>query len=614
MIRFRYSISVLALVTLAGTVQAQEPVKPPPRDTAAVPADTTVQDTTPPTPVVADSIRPIPQFPRHDLGPAHGFSDAVWYWDRESFLREGVVTLGDLLERIPGIVTMRAGLYLQPEAVSSMGGTANRLEVFLDGYALDPLHESSFDVAKFELVHVENVRIERRLGTIRVHIETLAPKDNRAYSMVEAGVGEPDASLFRGTFLAPKVLLGPLSLGIDRVDTDGLLRAEPADQFAGWAKWSFIYRGFGLQVEYRRIDTERNPESPWVAKFLRSDLIARARAQIAPGLVAEAFGGRGNLEADTSLTRADSIPRMEEESTQWGGRLSFTSPLFWARGSYRARDAEALPESQLEGAAGVRYKVFAAAVEATRSSWRTIGTTSEHTLRAEAGPFKGFRLFGETTSSDRGVPYVLSLPDSAGVITLLPEIATSNKGYRAGASVDFRGISIGGALLKVETDSVTTFGLPFDRTPVLYQGSDVQGGEIQGRIPLPLIKGLYAQGSLTHWQSGVRGLYLPDRLYRAGIELHTSPLRSGNLEILLRLEQIHRGVMLVPNPLTGEDEPALIEMPATDLIDGYLQIRIIDVRAYLRYEDMSGQDAPDVLGRPLRGPRIFYGVKWQFFN
>jgi hypothetical protein len=581
-----------------------------------VPQDTTeVAPDTAATGVIADTVYAIPQFPRHELGAANGFSDAVWAWDREALLLEGAVTIGDLLERVPGILTLRSGSYLQPEAATSMGGIGNRLEVWVDGYALDPLLESSFDVAKFELISIESVRVERRLGNIRVHIETLAPKDSRAHSMVEAAVGQPDASLFRGFFLVPKLFFGPLSLGIDRMDTDGLLGVEPADQFSGWGKWSLIHKSLGVQVEYRRAQTERSPNSPWPSKHDRSDLIGRARVQLSSAVVAEIFGGRAKLTSDSVATAFDTIPRAEEENTQWGGRISVNTPVVWAHGSYRARSARALPESQLEGAAGLRLKGLALTAEAAQSQWRGIGSASELTLRAEVGPFAGFRVFGESTSSDRGVPYLPTIvdPDPA----MVPDssaVLTSYEGYRIGASINIRSLSVGGALLKAETGGVTTFGLPFDRTSTLYPGSDVRGGELTGRLPLPLVKGLFAQGSITQWRSGTRGLYLPERIYRAGIGLHSTPLKSGNLEILARIERIHRGLMLVPNLAAGEQEPPVIEMPGIDLVDGYLQIRIIDVRAFIRYEDMTGQDAPEVANRPLRGPRIFYGVKWQFWN
>ncbi|MGQ0813926.1 MAG: hypothetical protein ACT4O1_05620 [Gemmatimonadota bacterium] len=599
--KYLRSSLLTCLVLVSTRAFAQDP-QPPARDTTQV-----AQDTTPG--ILADSVRPIPQLARYFLGPAHGFSSGVWVWDRSALMLEAPVTLGDLLDRIPGILTIRSGFYVQPEAATALGGTGNRLEVWLDGYVLDPLLESSFDLAKLELANVESVRVERRPGMIRVHIETLMPADSRAYSLVEAAVGEPDANLFRGVFLIPKFFFGPLGLAIDRIDTDGLQRTEPADQFSGWAKWSYIRSGSGLQVEFRRTSTDRDPDVPWPAKYQRDDLILRARLRLLDGLVAEVFGGRSMLEIDTVTTTADndSVPRVPEENIQWGARASFVSPRAWARGSFRVRDAEALASTQFDGAGGITFGLLAATAELTQSNWRAAGSASELTLRAEAGPFRGFRVFGETTTSDRGVPYLSGLADSIPIIT-------SYDGIRVGGQVEWRGIVAGGALLKAKSDSVTTFGLPFDRQNRLYFGSDATGWEVSGRVPLPLINGLFAEGMVSDWYTGKVSLYMPVRQYRAGLELHAIPLRSGNLEILGRIEAIHRGSMLAPNLQAGEFDERVLTMPPLNYIDAYLQIRIMDVRAFMRYEDLAGQILAEIPKRALRGQRLFYGVKWQFFN
>ncbi|MGQ0563342.1 MAG: hypothetical protein ACT443_15895 [Gemmatimonadota bacterium] len=599
-------MTVVWFVFLAACVLAGAPLA-----RAQDPQDTTqARDTAQAPPVIADSVRPIPQLAEFRRGPAHGFSNGIWTWDRDALMLEAPVTLGDLLERMPGILTLRSGSYLQPEAATSLGGTGHRLEVWLDGYILDPLLESSFDLAKLELANIESVRVERRLGTIRVYLETLTAKDTRAYSMIEAAVGEPDANLFRGIFLAPRLFFGPLSLAIDRIDTDGLRGAEPADQFAGWAKWAFIRNGTGVQVEYRRASTDRDQEVPWQAKHTRDDLVVRARARVLDGLVAEAFGGVSTFEADTVTgPENDSVPHVTEENTQWGARASFVSPVVWARGSFRVRDAEQLPASQLDAAAGVMYGVIGASAEVTRSDWRTAGAAYELSLRAEAGPLRGIRVFGEWTTSERGVPYLGAFTDS-----VVPPVLTTHEGYRLGAQLEWRGLSAAGALLHVKSDSTTTFGLPFDRQSRSYFGSDATGWELSGRIPIPFIGGLFAQGTVTDWYTGNVALYMPARMYRAGAELHAIPLRSGNLEILGRIELIHRGPMLAPNLAAGENDEPVLTMPAIDYIDAYLQIRIMDVRAFLRYEDLTGKDPAEVPNRELGGPRIFYGVKWQFFN
>jgi hypothetical protein len=530
-------------------------------------------------------------------------------------MNESAVTLGELMRRIPGVNVTRIGLYLQPELASATGGTANRLEVWLDGYVLDPLLESSVDLTTIELAQIDNVRIERRLGMIRVFLESMQPRDNRAYSHIEAGVGLPAANLFRGLFMAPKLIVGPLGLAIDRIDTDGMGGREDADQFAGWGKLSYIRKGSGLQVEFRRSHTVRGEEVPWPEERDRSDVILRARAKIREGLVAELFGGRSTMRIDTARVPADSIPILDEKNTQLGGRVSFTSPLFWARGSFRTRDAETLPSTQLDAAVGVQYRNIASATaEVAQANWRDAGSAAEFTVRAEAGPFRGVRVFGETTSSDRGVPYWLATDSST--TTLL----TNFTGMRAGATVDWRGIGVGAALLKAKSDSSSGYGLPFDRQNRQYFGADATGWELSGRVPLMLFKGLYGTGMITDWRSGNVSLYMPTRMYRAGIEVHALPLKSGNLEILGRVETVYRGAMVVPNLAAsdpdGEDgeEEGVVTLPNVQTFDAYLQIRIIDIRAYIRFEDLSGQRAQDFPERTLNGPRQIYGVKWQFFN
>jgi hypothetical protein len=55
-------------------------------------------------------------------------------------------------------------------------------------------------------------------------------------------------------------------------------------------------------------------------------------------------------------------------------------------------------------------------------------------------------------------------------------------------------------------------------------------------------------------------------------------------------------------------------MDAQQLLNGYLQIRIIDVRAFIQWEDMLGKGRVEIPDRITPGPRVYYGVKWQLFN
>jgi hypothetical protein len=165
-------------------------------------------------------------------------------------------------------------------------------------------------------------------------------------------------------------------------------------------------------------------------------------------------------------------------------------------------------------------------------------------------------------------------------------------------------------MVRVEADSIATFGLPSDSLTAVLAGGDVSGWETWGRIPL-FRDWLYAYGSYTIFTGGTRWTYLPASQLQGTIELHSSPLPSGNLELMGRFEAFRRGVMLGPpsdSTLVGAD------LPARTLLNASFQIRIIDVRVFVRFDDILGQDVEDVTGLFIQGPRVFYGVKWNFWN
>jgi hypothetical protein len=118
---------------------------------------------------------------------------------------------------------------------------------------------------------------------------------------------------------------------------------------------------------------------------------------------------------------------------------------------------------------------------------------------------------------------------------------------------------------------------------------------------------------ITDWQDADGWTYLPSRSWRTALELHTLPLESGNLELLARAEAHMRGSVLAFDPAALDGAGAYSRLPAYTTADGYLQIRVIDVRAFIRWEDILG-NIEDLPGRIQRGPRIFYGVKWNLWN
>ena len=102
-----------------------------------------------------------------------------------------------------------------------------------------------------------------------------------------------------------------------------------------------------------------------------------------------------------------------------------------------------------------------------------------------------------------------------------------------------------------------------------------------------------------------------DRRFAPGSCSTPLPLPSGNLEILARLDVRRRTAMLVPTAAVDD----LIVVPDVTAVDFRLHIRILEFRLFFQSEDMlHSDDVFDVPGRLIPGPRLFYGVRWQFWN
>lgn len=593
------------LLLFSSTTQAAGQQRPRPDSVALDSLRRARQDTAQ---VVADSLRPPAIIVKHARGSQVNLADAVWEWSSDDLLREGAITLTDLLQRIPGVTPFRSGLFLQPEMAGPFGQTRGRIEILLDGYLLDPLTESSYDFARIELAQLRRVRVERRLDVTRIELSSLEATDGRPQSRIEAGVGEPNVNLFRGLLLAPRFLLGPMGLAIERVDTDGYRGREPADDFAGWFKWAWIRGTGGIQFELRQVSLARGPDSPWPGESKRRDVIVRARAPLAAGLVGELFAGQSTFSNDTITVLPDSllVHTPEADGLQWGARASFDSPTLWTDVSARFRTQQALPTSQIDGQAGLRLSGYGAATASlSYENWRNGGSALSYDLRAQAGPLQGLTAFAEVAGGKRAGPSAYFTDSSAVDLT-------QRRGLRIGLALERWGITASGAFLRLDTDSTQSFGLPFDSTDTLFSGGNPSGWEFAGSVPL-YFRSLTLQGHFTAYPNGQLPIYLPDRLWLIALQFHSSPLKSGNLELLGRIETRHRGQVIAPALATrpGWD---LEVLPSYDVIDAYVQIRVIDVRLFLRVENLSNQVMVELPGRLIQTPRYMYGVKWNFWN
>lgn len=621
----------------------------------------------------ADSIAPADTLPAVQLpefSPVlpSGFETGVWSWDRDAILGARAVTLAELVAEIPGTVLLRGGDYGAPVSVSAFGAGGERIRVFRDGLEVLPLEGSTPDLARVGLGGLQSVRVVRGVGELRIELETLWAAGGRPYSLIEAGTGDLNTNLFRGTFSHPRAVGGILSLAMDRVDTQGPFGQEPGSSTGGWIQYA---RGIGsrgaVMVNFTKRSSNRGalftPESAG-----RTDWSLRTRWTLPKGLLADVFYASSQLDTDEE----NGFDFEPEKRTRAGAILSYGSP--WVRGLARVQQlsGEGLPErSAFLELSGSMESIGGVAGEAEWEDWgeRSISRTR---LRAWTKPLWGLSLFAETGSGEWGLPYLpppvleeTTDPEDGGTEEPDPEEPaepqpsvlpgprfTESEGTRFGLSYRWRGLQLSGARLNVSADSLFLLGLPPDRGGITLDEVDLpssslpggtrDGFEVSGRIPL-YPRGFALQGAYQWWDQaegvwttpedslaspepvpeGERPWrYLPGRNYQASLNFHDTFFPTGNLEVWFDLGVAGRDPMVVPFlesvDLTGEEGETTLLPTTVPFYQSWfvrLQIRVVTVRVFFMWENFSTrQRNQDFPGRVLIPSRSLYGVRWTMWN
>ena len=609
----RRRLGALAILLLAGTaILGPAPLRGQDTtvvaDTAALPrqpGDTLrlqAADSVPPDSLVVHALDPFP-------GSRPGGDPAlVARWDREELLRSRALTLMELLAPLPGVVSLRSGDYGAPEGLVLNGRAGGRLRVFVDGVEDMALDGSVPDLAQIPLPGMSTVEVTRSGGETRIFLTTLQATLPDPVSTIEAGTGDLDTNIFRGTFIHPNAFGGGLALLFDRVDTDGPGRQESGTLQSVWLRYlrplgdRFTVSG---EIRNRTVESEIERAPPTVTRLTRS---VRLRGRIAEGVSAEVFAVENKLDLTADSTVAES-PR----NAHYGGRVGWSRGGSWGQASVRHLNPANRPNllrADVDGGlatetlGGVSGRLGWDREEGVaRTVWGISGWTR---------PVLGVSLFGSMDQGERGwwVPAYRGLgapPDS--VSALFP--AGSDASFlRVGGRLSLGPLHLEGAWLRTEVDSVLPLGNRVDRGIRAFPGDEASGFEVSGSLGLP-VDGFALEGSLQKWES--EGILRPARIYRGGLTFHDTFYPTGNLEITGSLVVEGRDPMLLPlpDPVTG----SAARVPFYQSWNAHLQIRVVTVRIFIRWDNLfirtNNQDLPD---RILPRTRAMYGVRWTLTN
>lgn len=668
--------SVLAalLLTAAPATAQVPPDSLPPAVPDTLVADTVVADT-----LVADTlgteglelegdtvgtdslppiIRSLPDFGRAGSDRTPG----VVRWDLEQILDARAITLQELLEPVGWVLPVRGGDYGAPQHITAVGMGAGRVRVFRDGVEELPLDGSVVDLARIALAGVGSVTLRREGGEIRIELESERVDDTgEALARIAAGTGDIETNLFRGVFLNPNALGGALGVGIERIDTRGTGGDEQGTLQGVWLRYLRPVGPLTLSGELRTGTANVDATGLGYTESSRSTRTLRARAGEPGGLRGEVYWANTSLNMDEGAGFAGEAVRDARLSrTQIGARGAWdreVGPLsLWARGEARLFSGEGRsplvgisdslvagvdpfdgagrPDDRLDLDLGIEAdRLGGASLRLGTDGWED-ARRSVAGLRLWTAPLFGLSAFAELDRGERGWrPTFLRLPSDSVVADSVaqgfaqdPARFTDRELARVGARFALGPIDVSAAWLSTTTDSVLPLGT-VDRAGLLarggaaFAGDETTGFEVAGRLGVPLLDGFAFVGSLQQWEE--EGIYRPERIYRGGFEYANAFYETGNLGIRASLLVEGRDPMLVPvadpdfvaPPETPDALPGPARVGFYQSWNAHLQIRIVTVRIFIRWENTFGRlGLEDIPGREMPGIRAMYGIRWTLRN
>ena len=572
--------------------------------------------------ILADSGRVAPtRLPVISSGPGPSYGLGVWSWDRDALLSTRAVTLAELVALIPGVIALKGGDYGTPVTVMSFGAGGGRVRVMWDGFEWVPLDGGVPDLSRIGLAGLDEVRVERHPGELRIELRTREPTAPDPASLVHVGTGDLGTNLLSGVFVHPNAFRGAFTLAFDRVETRGP-GLDAGGSLSGFALRYAVSRGDrgGVVAEMRRF-APRTDVADLVTGLTRNDWNVRARWRLAEGLIGEGYWGASSLAGGPE---EPVFGALDIRRTQLGLRTKYTVGDLWAQGSARRFSGHGVP--------GENYEVAAGGARASVASWdgslrvgRWAGRyATSWRARIETAPLRGFSLFASYEDGETGAPFVSEYEAYLRSLRLGPPLQpdpiekprprfTNRTGVRAGGRLSWRGLNLSGAWLSMEVDSLRPLGLALDPDGISSPGGDRMGFEATASIPLPL-PGFVLEGAVQAWNGDLA--YLPKRLWDGALTYHRIFKESRNLELWGGLGLTSRDPMPIGILESGVDPavPDLMVVPLSEEWYTHIQVRIVTLNVFIRWENIRGSDNVDFPNRQQPRFRTLYGVRWVMSN
>ena len=579
---------------------------------------------------VRDSLRAVrpPVAPRDSIkapitraeSPGGADEPTRYRWTRDSIYATGALTLGDLLDRIPGATTLRAGWIASPTFAGYLGDLS-RVRVFYDGLempALDPFAGQLRDFAWIPLWSVEEVRVERGATELRVHLRSWRVDRTTPSSRVDVATGDQNSNVFRGYFGRRYARGEILQVGGQQFSTTPPRFGTSSDQLSllarvgvarpRWGVDGFVIRTSAHRGLHRRLTGLSTgiiePEADSIPELdaTRTDAYLR-------GSVGDPESGPWVQAVAASLghryTGRITEPRDTTESVGDASDSTRTQSQYVIAGGYARGPLRLSVVHRITMDSSTRH------VPAVRASWE-----SGRLLASAFADGRGADSTSRAEGAIRVTPLsFLTVSGAAGLLRDDRADASGGSFLRAEGELRVKRLWLGAGLLRrgesVLPPPTLLSAIDSLRDPAARR-SAAEGTALFVTLRGTLYRGLQANLVAVQWENDSLAFYRPRYQTRSELFIATTlPRRfpTGNFGLRASLQHEYRSPVAIPNGAAG-----IRRTRGHRTISGLLEIRLLDAVLSYQYRNFLGEQFEEIPGYFMPRQVQFYGVRWNFWN
>jgi hypothetical protein len=544
------------------------------------------------------------------------------HWDRAGLFATGAISLADLLDRVPGLTTLRAG-WISAPAVGAFLGDAARVRVFYDGVEWDPLDPHGggvLDLSQIPLWTLEDLTIEQTADEVRIHMRSWRVTSTTSQTRTDVSTGDQQTNMYRGFFGKRFGHGEALQLAAQQFGTTPSSRlGSSSDQLGlvarlGWAHGAFSVDGYATRTnEHRGVITslDRADSIPALAPartlaYLRVGYgdpdTSSWWAQGVASATTYKYTGTGDTLSITQVPVPDANPPATRPDTQrvdldtivsstqyvlsagltrWRVRLNATERL-------RAWRGATLATPSLRASYDVGPLALSALIEG-----KSADSISRSDVVAQFTPFSRLRFVASAAKST----------DSR-----LPDADVSSTFLRAEAGVRLGNLWLSGGGVRRDTATLTGPGIFNEQLTGAPAGPAT--GAIAG-VRGQLWKLINVDASAVRW-SDTTAFYQPRYQTRSEVFISNSFLKrfpSNDFHLLASVVHEYRSGVSFPSA-----GGAIRTAGGYRTISTLVEVRILSAVVSWQFRNFLGAHYQQVPNFEMPHQTNFYGVRWEFWD